>query len=86
MKDYTNYRITVNGVQSKITREYLGKEWSEIARIEDQRGGIDAIFEEQLITDSSILPMLSDSKGYLKLKNDIIICPWEIKAEFKNIN
>jgi len=80
MKDYNQYRITVNNSQGNITENYPGDQWSLIAEHQEERG-YHAIFERRLITDESILPLLTDSKGYLNLKGKVI-CPWEIIAEF----
>jgi len=79
MKDYYQYRITVNNSIRDITDEYPGDQWSRIAEHQEERG-YHAIFEERLITDNSILPLLTNPVGYLKLKNKVI-CPWIIKAE-----
>lgn len=81
MKDYYQYRITVNNSQGQITDNYPGDQWSNIAGVQEDRG-IHAILERRLITDETILPMLTNSKGYLKLK-DKVICPWEIIAELQ---
>lgn len=69
------YRITVNQQQGKITDMYPGEQWSYVAQAIEDRGGY-AIFERRLITDKDILPLLSDSRGFITLK-DKVVCPWE---------
>jgi len=80
--DRYQYRITLNNTQSPITDDYPGDQWSKIAEHQEERG-YHAILERRLITDESILPLLINTKGYLKLKNNIVLCPFEIMAELQ---
>jgi len=80
MKDYWQYRITVDGTQGAITENHPSEQWTRIAENQENRG-YTATFEKRLITDETILPLLSDTKGYLNLKGKVI-CPWELVAEF----
>ncbi len=73
------YRLTVNGVTSKILDEYPKEQWSRTAEVVDTRGGI-ATFERRLITNHDILPMLTDPTGYIKLNDNVVVCPWEVLA------
>jgi hypothetical protein len=79
--DKYQYRITVNNNQSPITDIYPGNQWSKIAQHQQERG-YHATLERRLITDESILPLLANPKGYLKLK-DMVICPFQIMAELQ---
>jgi hypothetical protein len=74
------YRITVNNSISNITNTYPQKQWENIFQTYDNRGGIKAKFEKRLITDKSILSLLTNTKGYITLK-DKVISPWETIAE-----
>jgi hypothetical protein len=76
------YKITVNGNQGNITDIYPYKQWSRITIVEDERG-INAKFERRLITDTEILNMVENTKGYIKI-GDKVVCPWVTIAEFKN--
>ena len=78
--DQYQYRITVND-QQHITDNYPGEQWERIAQVQEERG-FNAKLERRLITDVSILPMLENAKGYLKLKGKVI-CPWEVLAELQ---
>ena len=79
--DRYQYRITLNNTQSPITDEYPGDQWKQIAEHQEERG-YHAILEERLITDESILPLLTNPAGYLKLKN-MVVCPWQVMAELQ---
>jgi hypothetical protein len=79
--DKHQYRITLNNTQYPITDTYPGDQWSQIAEHQQERG-YHAILERRLITDESILPLLTNPKGYLKLK-DMVICPFQIMAELQ---
>jgi hypothetical protein len=74
------YRITLNNNQYPITDNYPGDQWSQIAEHQEERG-YHAILEKRLITDESILPLLTNPTGYLKLKDNTVICPFETIAE-----
>ena len=73
------YRLTVNGATGSILDEYPKEQWSRIAEVIDSRGGI-ATFERRLITDHDILPMLTDPTGFIKLSDNVVVCPWEVLA------
>jgi hypothetical protein len=79
--DRYQYRITLNNTQSPITDNYPGDQWSQIAENQQERG-YHAILERRLITDESILPLLTNSTGYIKLK-DKVISPFTIIAELQ---
>jgi len=79
--DKHQYRITLNNTQYSITDEYPGDQWSQIAENQQERG-YHAILERRLITDETILPLLANPKGYLKLK-DMVITPFQIIAELQ---
>ena len=73
------YRLKVNGATSPILDIYPGEQWTRICEVIDQRGGV-ATFESRLITDHDILPLLTDPTGYIKLNDNVVVCPWEIIA------
>lgn len=73
------YRITVNESQGSITENYPAEQWKRIFEVIESRGG-KATLERRLITDVSILSLLTDTKGYIKFKEKVI-CPFEILAE-----
>lgn len=77
------YRIKVNDVTSQSLNEYPNEKWSVIGDTIEARGG-KATLERRLITDSDILPMLTDTTGFITLKNNIVVCPWEIFAEIES--
>lgn len=76
------YRLKVNGAIGPIMNTYPGEQWTKIASAIDDRGGI-ATFERRLITGSDILPMLTDPTGFIKLKDNVVICPWETMAQLQ---
>lgn len=77
--DYYQYRITINGEAGPIVDNNPTAGWSTIASFIEDRGGI-ATLHRRLVTDDSILPMLTDRTGYLVLK-DKVISPWIVLAE-----
>lgn len=72
------YRIIVNTVEGQIL-ENIPDCWSFICGIMEQRGQ-NARLERRLVTDKSILPLLTDTKGWVVLR-DTVVSPWEILAE-----
>jgi len=77
--DYYQYRITVESQVGKILDSLPSKQWEYALDVCEERGMI-AKLEWRLITDESILPLLTYIDGFIKLKDGIVICPWEIMA------
>lgn len=74
---YYQYRITVNESQGPIVDKCPSEQWAKIAERWDFRGGIRALLERRLITDTDILPLLGGKPdGYIVL-GEMVICPWE---------
>ena len=73
------YRITVGTAQGAILNTCPSEQWSNIADTVEERG-YNATLERRLITDESILPLLTDRTGYINLKGKVF-CPWEVIAE-----
>lgn len=73
------YRLKVNGATGPILDTYPGEQWTKICEVIDNRGGT-ATFERRLITEHDILPMLTDTTGFMKLDDNIVVCPWEVLA------
>ena len=80
MSDYYQYRITVNGSQGEILDHIPDERWSLICEVMEQRGQY-AKLERRLITTHDILPLLVDPTGYIKLNDNVVVCPWQILAE-----
>ena len=74
------YKIIVNDQESKIT-DSVPTAWENNFDIILEKG-LKATLYRRLVTDIGILPMLTDTKGYIILK-DRVICPWQIIAENK---
>lgn len=72
------YRITVNGSIGPVLTTYPGEHWSHVATCSEDRG-LTATLERRLVTDTSILELLTDATGYLKLGNTVL-CPWETQG------
>jgi hypothetical protein len=77
------YRLKVNGTIGPILDTFPGEKWTEICVVIDARGGT-ATLERRLITDHDILPMLADPTGFIKLKDNTVVCPWEVLAGMEN--
>ena len=77
------YRITLNGNKYEILDYCPTEQWGKIAEVSDNRR-LKARLERRLITDDSILPMLEDTKGYIKLKDGRVVCPFEVIAEIES--
>jgi hypothetical protein len=78
---YHQHRLTVNGNVGRITNDYPGEQWERICQNSDRV--TEAVWEERLVTDTDILPMLADTTGWITLDDGTVISPWEAKAELK---
>ncbi len=77
------YRIRVNDAWH-IYEEYPKEKWENLVEVSEYRGGFNAKLERRLITDDSILTTIENEKGYIKIRNNQLICPWEFVAEIKD--
>lgn len=78
---FYQYRITVEGATSGVLDGYPGLQWANTTEQCEERGLI-AKLERRLVTDASILELVEDITGYMRVGNRYA-CPWEILAEMK---
>jgi hypothetical protein len=79
--DTYQYRITVNGCTGPIKDN--SSTWGNTTDIIDSRGGI-ATLERRFVTTHDFLELIEDHKGHIKLKNNMLLCPWEIIAQVES--
>ena len=75
------YRISYNGAESQVLDTLPGEQWSKAAQAVEDRGGI-ATLHRRLVTDADIMELLTDSSGWIVLK-DKVIEPWQILAQME---
>ena len=78
MDDYYQYRIIVNDCEGEVGNASVMDRWESIAASIEERG-YTAELQRRLVTNISILPMLSNPDGYKSI-GKMVICPWETWA------
>ncbi len=79
--DYYQFQIEFNGTRGPILADCPSAQWTHIREtVLEPRGGLARLWR-RLITDTEILPLLTDPTGYITLRNGTVIGPWQIFAE-----
>lgn len=73
------YRITVNG-ESRI-RDAYPADWPYIAEQSEERGIVATMEQRCIFNDDSIMPLLTDPRGYMRLPGGRVVSPWQTIAQ-----